>query len=976
MLDHVSSLIRALTIWFALLLCGFATSLWAQDLSVVGQFSPVFSTPWAPVHLHLLPTGKVIFWPGYNFGDNAQIWDPATQSFTSTPFAGYNLFCAGHAFLSDGRLLVTGGNLSINYGLTSSTAFDSSLGTWASQPDMSFPRWYPTNTALSTGDMLVTSGEIDPTTGNASTPEIYQLSTSTWRSLSTAQLQLPLYPMMFQAPNGKVVNVGPGTTTRYLDTTGTGAWTAVGMRVGGARDYGSAVMYAPGKILVVGGGNPPVATAEIIDLGAPTPAWKFTGSMAYARRQLNATLLPDGRVLVTGGSSGAGFNNASTPVLPAEVWDPATGLWTQWASLSGYRGYHSTAVLLPDGRVFSGGGSTTAQEGGGISSAEIFSPPYLFQGARPTITSAPMGIIYGQKFTVTTPDAASIAQVTLVRLGSATHGFNQNQLINFPAFTQVTGGISVTAPSGGNLAPPGHYMLFLVNGNKVPSVASIVRLDSSLEPPPAAPSNLSASPVSDDQINLAWTNGGSQNGTKIERALDGINFTQIAVVSGNASTYSDTGLTAQTQYTYRARAYNIDNNSAYSNSISATTLSNAPASLSPASLTFAQQVVGTSSSLQPLTLSAGSSPLGITSIAVSANFTQTNNCGTRLAAGTSCTISVVFAPGVAGNLTGTVTITDDASNSPQSSSLVGTAVAAVSLYPADLAFGAVYVGATMKNTTKLTNNQAGPLTISNVATTAGYTQSNNCGTTVAAGAGCTFTVTFAPTTVGANPGTLTITDGANNSPQIVTLGGTGLAPVILSPGSLHFPNTVVTTGSQAQNLTLTNRGATTVNLSSILASASFTQSNNCGSNLASGASCLISVSFVPTALGTLSGNVTVTHDAYGSPQSVALTGTALAPLTLSGSQITFGNQTVGTTSAPKIVTLNNRGGVAIAISNIISAGDYAQTNNCGSSLPVGSTCTVNITFTPTAKGMRTGSVTINDNSINGPHVITTSGNGT
>jgi hypothetical protein len=120
----------------------------------------------------------------------------------------------------------------------------------------------------------------------------------------------------------------------------------------------------------------------------------------------------------------------------------------------------------------------------------------------------------------------------------------------------------------------------------------------------------------------------------------------------------------------------------------------------------------------------------------------------------------------------------------------------------------------------------------------------------------------------------------------------------------------------------------------------------------------------------------VTHNAYGSPQSVALIGTALAPLTLSGSQITFGNQAVGTTSAPKIVSLNNRGGAAISISSITSAGDYAQTNNCGSSLPAGSTCTINVTFSPTAKGMRTGSVTINDNSINGPHVVTANGNGT
>src|SRR4029077_6495608 len=141
------------------------------------------------------------------------------------------------------------------------------------------------------------------------------------------------------------------------------------------------------------------------------------------------------------------------------------------------------------------------------------------------------------------------------------------------------------------------------------------------------------------------------------------------------------------------------------------------ASLSPPSLTFAQQVVGTASSSQAGTLSAGSSDVGITRITISPTFTHTHNCGTRLAAGASCTISVVFAPGVAGNLTGVVTVTDDASNSPQSSSVAGTAVLAASLYPADLAFGAVYVGATMKNTTKLTNNQSGSLTISNVAAT-------------------------------------------------------------------------------------------------------------------------------------------------------------------------------------------------------------------------------------------------------------------
>jgi hypothetical protein len=152
------------------------------------------------------------------------------------------------------------------------------------------------------------------------------------------------------------------------------------------------------------------------------------------------------------------------------MWDPATGKWTTMDSITVYRGYHSTALLLPDGRVLSAGGEQTG------ASAEIYSPPYLFKGARPTITSGPSSVKYGQVFLVSTPDAANISQVTWIRLSSVTHSFNQNQRLNHLQFAQASGGLNITAPANANLAPPGHYMLFLVNSNGVPSVASIIQI--------------------------------------------------------------------------------------------------------------------------------------------------------------------------------------------------------------------------------------------------------------------------------------------------------------------------------------------------------------------------------------------------------------------------------------------------------------------------------------------------------------------
>ena len=485
----------------ACLLVGLALFSWmlvnvqaALDPSLVGQWTTLPTLPFFPVHAHLLPTGKVMIWPGDEgiSGNDPRQWNPADASVTLLAKPGYNLFCSGHCFLADGRLFVAGGHITVNgVGIPNANIYNPSANTWAAAPNMNAGRWYPTVTTLANGDALVVSGSIDNTVGVNTLPQVYQAATNTWRSLTSAQLSMDLYPRMFLGPDGRVFNAAPSQTTRYLDTFGTGAWSFVANSNFGYRDYGSAVMYAAGKILMLGGGDPPTNTAEVIDLNQPTPTWRLVAPMSIARRQVNATLLPDGTVLVTGGTSGGGFNNLdpSLAAYLAELWDPATETWRTLASANTTipRLYHSAATLLPDGRVLVTGGNDQP-------TPEAFSPPYLFNSnglpaTRPTMSGVPATISHGQHFSVQSPDAATITKVNLIRITSVTHAFNMNQLLNVLSFTRGSGTLDLVAPATANIAPPGHYLLFLVNDRGVPSVGSVVRLD--LPPPPPCPTTSS-----------------------------------------------------------------------------------------------------------------------------------------------------------------------------------------------------------------------------------------------------------------------------------------------------------------------------------------------------------------------------------------------------------------------------------------------------------------------------------------------------
>jgi galactose oxidase len=208
--------------------------------------------------------------------------------------------------------------------------------------------------------------------------------------------------------------------------------------------------------------------------------------MSQARRHLNSTILPDGQVLVTGGTSGSGFVNIDEGLATrnAEVWNPATGSWTTLAANSRMRVYHSVSLLLPDATVLHGasGDALAIQPGGGVvpvpseRNHEIFSPPYLFKGARPTIADAPASVGYGETFAVATPNAAQITEVRWIHIGTVTHAFDFGQRANKLDFQRTATGVSVTAPTAPNLAPPGHYMLFILNRNGVPSTGRIIHI--------------------------------------------------------------------------------------------------------------------------------------------------------------------------------------------------------------------------------------------------------------------------------------------------------------------------------------------------------------------------------------------------------------------------------------------------------------------------------------------------------------------
>ena len=303
---------------------------------------------------------------------------------------------------------------------------------------------------------------------------------------------------------------------------------------------------------------------------------------------------------------------------------------------------------------------------------------------------------------------------------------------------------------------------------------------------------------------------------------------------------------------------------------------------------------------------------------------------------------------------------------------------AVKFSPTSLNFGTITAGnMTLPQVVTLTNTGTATLDITQLAAGSSYQVFNDCAATVAPGASCNFGVVFQPQTAGTFNYSVSIIDNAAGSPQHVDLTGIATAPVVgLSPDSLTFASQTVGTSSPVQAVSLTNAGTSTMTISSITATGDYSQTNTCAGTLAAGKNCTISITFTPTAGGTRGGAVTI-YSASNSPQSVLLIGSgASGTASLSATSLSFGNQNIWTTSASKKVTLTNKGSAPLAIIGLVASGDYAQTNNCGSSLAASANCTITVTFTPGATGTRDGDITISDTDSTNLQTVSLSGSGT
>jgi Domain of unknown function (DUF1929)/Glyoxal oxidase N-terminus len=458
-----------------------------------------FHMPINPVHAALMNTGKVLIISGSgNDPDNtnlqAAVWDPKTL-LIKTFAISWDMFCSGMVILPDGRPFVLGGTLKYDpfLGETKTAIFDPVSETFVGSPDMGVNqgRWYPSGIVLGNGSVLVYSGFKNTlgTTGNSVTNFDMQIWNGTaWTPAGTSFPSLELYPRQHLLPNGKIFESGANQDSQMYDpATKTFSFVANTIFTKN-REYGTSVLlpltpenhFKPVVIIMGGSASMTTDTTELMDLSVAPLKWVKGPNMVQPRIQMNATILPNGKVLASGGS--VKDEDVTTAVKRAEIYDPSLNVFTPAGSMDVARVYHSNTMLLPDGRVAAFGGNPQRKQY--ESEIEIYSPNYLFDGSgnpakRPTIIGVPPGgLRYGEEFIVQTPNADSIKSVVLIRASAVTHAFDMDQRLVGLTFSIGTGELKATAPANGNLAPPGYYLLFILNKAGVPSVASFVRVSS------------------------------------------------------------------------------------------------------------------------------------------------------------------------------------------------------------------------------------------------------------------------------------------------------------------------------------------------------------------------------------------------------------------------------------------------------------------------------------------------------------------
>ncbi len=488
-----------------------------------------YTMPINPIHCALMHNGKVLVVSGsenelskHQAGMySAAVWDTQAGTFAVQSLL-WDVFCNGMAGLPDGRFLVVGGSseLAPPYGDARATVFDPATAKFTQVESMAHGRWYASVLELSDGGLMAFSGIAEegysgpvPADDTGRGPhnkdvEIYRIGTG-WSPEYEASWTPPLYPRMHLLPNGNVFYSGETNSSNIFDPF-TQTWTLNVAKTiyKNGRPGGSSVLlplrpedgYKP-RVMILGGDHTATATAEVIDLSAATSVWRMLAPMSKPRVRMNAVLLPTGKVLALGGS--ALDEDKNTASLATDLFDPVTETWASAGVATYPRLYHSCGLLLPDATVAVVGSNPV--KGTFEKNIEVYSPAYLFAvdgngnvipAVRPTISSVPAELGYANSFTISTPDASTIASAVLVKPGSPTHSFDFDQrVVGLQITASTSGSLTVTAPPNSSIAPPGWYMVFLVNQSGVPSVAKFLHL--SAYPNDLPPKGSITSPATD-----------------------------------------------------------------------------------------------------------------------------------------------------------------------------------------------------------------------------------------------------------------------------------------------------------------------------------------------------------------------------------------------------------------------------------------------------------------------------------------------
>lgn len=462
-----------------------------EDFIAQGRWSDLIDWPEIASGAANMPDGRLMTWAStstvtfggledFTFGS---IYDPATGTFTEKNNDYHNTFCAGISMLPDGRTIAAGGGETI----TKTSVFDLATNDWALTDDMNIPRWYPTTTTLPNGQAITALGTNQPqaeiwTEGSGWDVRTNLSLQTVLNDNSAPSSQRNWYPALNVAPDGSLFHAGPTSELFSLYVGEDEGLVSHGKRENGDpfRLYNTTVMYDVGKMLIAGGGKPSLASAMTIDLNGATPDIAATNPMNYPRSMHNSIVLPDGKVMVIGGtSSGIQFSDEGTQLIP-ELWDPATGVWQELAPHSVPRNYHSTGLLLKDGRVASMGGGLCGGCPTNHQNGQFYEPPYLFNAdgtpaQRPSITSGEAIATVGDVITLQGSD--DIVKFNMVRLVALTHHHTTDQrLVPLPIQSATAGNYELAVPVNPNVVIPGYYWIFGFNNTGVPTIGHTIKI--------------------------------------------------------------------------------------------------------------------------------------------------------------------------------------------------------------------------------------------------------------------------------------------------------------------------------------------------------------------------------------------------------------------------------------------------------------------------------------------------------------------